>query len=119
MFNNVLTTTLEAIILLDILGAIIYFVVSGIVRARKQPSPRSAVPVSVAPAGVSAYAGLSPVTPYLSSASSAAPPSRSGWFGLRDRFSPRAPSTSPSGPRDVESGHRKIGMILNSFKEDI
>lgn len=124
MFNAFLTTALEVILLLDILGAIIYFIVSGIVRARKQSTVRPAVPVPVAsyPVGAPAYTAFTPNTPYFSSVASPSPSAHGGWSGLRglrDRFSRRA--AAPAGPEhgDVEASHRKIGTILNSFKEDI
>ena len=124
MFNAFLTTALEVIVLLDILGAIVYFIISGIVRARKQSTVRPAVPVPVIsfPAGAPAYTAFTPATPYFSSAASPSPSDRGGWSGLRglrDRFSRKAPASARPEQSDVEAGHRKIGTILNSFKEDI
>ena len=49
MFNTFLTTALEVVILLDLLGVIIYFIISGIVRAKKNPGGGSVAPPGVAP----------------------------------------------------------------------
>ncbi len=120
MFNTILTTSLEIILLLDILGAIVYFVVSGIVRARRQSSvrPAVAVPGVPCPAGAPAYTAFTSATPYFSSAPSAVASDHGGGLrGLRSRFSRKA--ADPPAHGDVEAGHLKIGTILNSFKEDI
>ncbi|MSS71139.1 MAG: hypothetical protein EXS64_06595 [Candidatus Latescibacteria bacterium] len=119
MFNTILTTTLEAVILLDILGVVVYFVISGIVRARKQPSVRP----SVIPAGPVGYAAFSPSLPYASPASPAPAASHRGWpalRGLKDRMARRHESEAPvPETAGIEVQQHKIGLILDSFKEDV
>jgi len=121
MFNHLLTATLEAVILLDVLGIVVYFVVSGIVRARKQPStPPSAAPCPAGPAG---YAPFPSSLPYASPSLSDSAPSSHGWpafRGLKDRIAHgQAPAPGREAPAGVEAEQRRIGAILNSFKEDV
>ncbi|GEM_PF-6837973 len=118
MLNNLLNATLEVVILLDVLGVIVYFVVSGIVRARKQPSARPSV--APCPAGTAGYPLFAPEIPYASSPVPDPVPSHRGWpglKGLKDRIAHRRdPVAEAAG---VEAQQRKIGAILNSFKEDV
>lgn len=116
MLNNLLNATLEVVILLDVLGVIVYFVVSGIVRARKQPSARPSV--APCPAGTAGYPLFTPEIPYASPSVPVSSPR--GWPGLRglkDRITHRRdPVVEVAG---VEAQQNKIGIILNSFKEDV
>lgn len=118
MLNSMLTATLEAVILLDILGVVTYFVVSGIVRARKQPSVRP----TPCPAGPAGYVAFSPSIPYTSLSSPDDTSSHRGWpvlRGLKDRIAHRHEPIPGAEAADIEVQQRKIGMILNSFKEDV
>lgn len=119
MLNNLLNATLGAVILLDVLGVIVYFVVSGIVRARRQPSARPSV--APCPAGAAGYALLSSEISYASSSvpEPAPAPRWSGLKGLRDRIAHRRDPAPAAEAAGVEVQQRKIGAILNSFKEDI
>lgn len=113
MLNNLLNATLEVVILLDVLGVIIYFVVSGIVRARKQPSVRP----TPCPAGPAGYAAFS--IPYASPTSDDIPSHRGVLKGLKDRIARRYEPTPVPEAAGIEAQQRKIGVILNSFKEDV
>lgn len=127
MLNIFLTTALEMIILLDILGVVIYFVVSGIVRAKRQPSDQPAVPASAGmtpcPVGPPVYTAFPCNASYVSTSSPAVTPSRNGWLGLRnlkDRITRRTdPEVSRTEDTGIEAEQHRIGMILNSFKEDV
>jgi hypothetical protein len=119
MLNHLLTATLEAVILLDILGVVVYFVVSGIVRSRKQPT----VQPSIIPAGPPGYAPFPSSIPYASPSLPDDTSSPRGWPGLRnlkDRITHRRePAPLRAEASDVEAEQRRIGVILNSFKEDV
>lgn len=123
MFNAFLTTSLVLILFLDLLGVIVYIIVSGIVRARKHGSVRPGVSLPApCPAGAPAYTAFSPAPTYFASATAAPESHRGGWGGLkrlRDRFSRKESSPARSDLGEMDAGHRKIGTILNSFKEDI
>ncbi len=124
MFNTFLTTALEVVILLDLLGVIIYFIISGIVRAKKNPGGGSVAPPGVAPcpSGPSGYTAFPTDFSYVSSfPSPIVSSSGRGWLGLKglkDRFTNRSGSKGIQS-NDIEPEQRRIGMILNSFKEDV
>lgn len=122
MFNAFLTTSLVLILFLDLLGVIVYIIVSGIVRARKHASIRPVVSLPATPTSIPAYTAFSPVPSYFSAPRSAPGPHRGGWrglLGLGTRFSRKESSPSRSDSGEIDAGHRRIGAILNSFKEDI
>ncbi len=120
MFNVLLNATLEVVILLDVLGVIVYFVVSGIVRAKRQPSARPSV--TPCPAGTAGYALFSPELPYASPSVPDPVSSPRGWpalKGLKDRIARRRDPVPVVEAAGVEAQQHKIGIILNSFKEDV
>ena len=124
MLNSFLTAALEVVVLLDILGVMTYFVISGIVRAKKNPDRRPLVPADVrpCPAGPPGYATFPSEVSYASGSSSDFTSCPRGWLSFRSlkgRMGGLRSKTSRADATGIEAGQRRIGMILNSFKEDV
>ena len=137
MLPDILTTALEIIIVLDICGAIAYFVISGLVRSRKAraegeaSSPQGSRIQSWTTGGIS---GPSPQLAYspgeFSAVYAAAPPEPEKGFSLtaglkrrlgslKDRFTYRpAPGNRGVETEELSGEQRKLGRILDSFKEE-
>ncbi|HCK09285.1 MAG: hypothetical protein CME21_15640 [Gemmatimonadetes bacterium] len=85
MLDGILTTALQIIIVLDICGAVIYFLMSGASKA-KEKGDSSLPPVNIeAPLQASAYSLANQPQPAMAGASSVEQPPVSEWVTHGDR----------------------------------
>ncbi|MCZ6634590.1 MAG: hypothetical protein O7G87_14390 [bacterium] len=139
MLTGFLTTALEIILILDICGAIVYFVLSGLKKQQDEkentqptPSPLSmpATGPVLTPVYQMATAGHDVFSVYAERPSEEPEMPRS--FGLiasvkqritsfKAKLSTYRPSANKQSVQTQEIGteHRKLGQILDSFKEDM
>ena len=137
MLPDILTTALEIIIVLDICGAVAYFVISGLVRSGKARAEGDASPLREPRIQSWVAGGISGPSPQLayspgefSAVYAAAPPEPGKGFSLtaglkrrfgslKDRFTYRpAPGNRGVEAQELSGEHRKLGRILDSFKEE-
>ena len=144
MLAGILTTALEIVIVLDICGALVYCVVSGLARQQKADADNGISPLEVTyaaalqpcPAGGAIAPPPSVVCPpggedlriYATPEPTAEPQQEHGLAGafrrhidsLRKKFTYR-PGNGTAGVRkdDMDEANRKLGRVLDSFKEDV
>jgi hypothetical protein len=141
MLPGFLTTALEILIILDVCGAVVYFALSGLIRSRNpkpgldvpqlqpaypnrlQPCPAGGVPTGI-------YSAPPSPTPTEAAiyAGTGAPPveeKRPGFCAgfkhriasLRGKFGYRAHAGTVE-PVSLDDEHRRLGQVLDSFKEE-
>jgi hypothetical protein len=139
MLPGFLTSALEIIIILDICGAVVYFALSGLAKRRETESEATLNPLSgmygsqLQPAGISSpsyplasYPGGTDLSIYAGEPT--APQTKTGFSftaglsqrltALKSRLTYRPDAPTGTGPAKGDD-HKKLGQVLESFKEEI
>ena len=144
MLAGILTTALEIVIVLDICGALVYCVVSGLAREKKADADHGISPLEVAyagalqpcpaggviasPAPVVCPPGSEDLRVYTVPEPTAEPQQEHGLTAafrrhidsLRKKFTYRPGNgTAVVQKDDMDEAQRKLGRVLDSFKEDV
>ncbi len=142
MLPGFLTTALELIIILDVCGAVVYFALSGLARSKKKDAESqidpnqaaygpqlqpcaaegitSSLPLMTPRPGGSdpaIYAGI-PRQPEPAQGFNLLAGFKHRISSFKSRFTYRPATGQQVEVRNMDDGHRKLGQILDSFREE-